>query len=295
MKRQHWSGRRLAATAIGAACLATSGACAAYDGINCGDGLSSVIATVPALKLAADTPVGTPLWSTTKPFSVNCSLRWLSGNKYAHLRRLNTALANYGLSLFIGYGSCSTGDTACDADTGILVDQVKAGSSNGVDVTGNVTIELRRTGAMPKSGKVQFPSLDAFQISSKSKDDQAYTYKIDGLNTISIMNYSCEVAARSTVVPLGKVLVNEFSGAGSAARQHPFNIRLNCTNPPAANDIALTFKALPDPAQHAGVIAIPSTGTSAKGVGIELKMGNQPVKLDEAIPLGTAASISGNS
>ena len=290
-----WQGSRVSrigARLVAMGCFFVSGACAAYDGINCNPTSipATTIADIPVLKLAADAPIGTVLWGKRSiPFSTNCSLRFLSGIKEAYLFRQNLALANYGLSFSLTYRG-TKGDAAASIGTGITVD--KTYPQGGNEVSGTVDIELRKSGATPSQGSVSVPSLLAFKIADHGQDDISRDYHIGGLTNISFINYTCDIDARSRniFVPLGNIRVDKFTGVGSTSPDQKFNIGLTCSQPAGAYNLALTFSATTDPSKVPGVLALTGSADAASGVGIQLLMNSRPVEFGTALPAGSATA-----
>jgi major type 1 subunit fimbrin (pilin) len=273
-------------------CFFVSGACAAYDGINCNPTSIPVttIVEIPVLKLAADAPIGTVLWRRTRiPFSTNCSLRFMSGDKEAFLFRQFLALANYGLSFDLTYRG-NKGDAPASIGTGITVD--KFHHQGGNEVSGTVDLELRKSGATPSQGSVSFPSLLAFKIADHGRDDISRAYSIGGLNNISFINYTCDIDTRSRniFVPLGNIRVDKFTGIGSTSPDQKFNLGLTCSQPAGAYNLALTFSAATDPSKVPGVLALTGGAAAAGGVGIQLLMNSRPVEFGTALPADSATA-----
>jgi major type 1 subunit fimbrin (pilin) len=259
----------------------------------CSYGGDQTIVNMPAIKVAADAPIGSVVWKQTGlTFSRLCSFQGLWGQEDAFLFRQALDLPGTGLTFFLTYKG-NQGSTAAGFDTGVYVDQWEAGGAGGNTVSGTVDIELRKTGATAASGQVSTSSLLAFRIAGQSNQNtNPGNYNIGSLNNIAFTDYTCTVDAgsRSIAVPLGDVREDKFTGKGSTSPDKKFSIGVTCSKPAGTYNVALTFSATADSSKAPGVIALTSDASAAGGVGIQLLANGQPVTFGSALNVGNATS-----
>ncbi|HWW07799.1 fimbrial protein [Collimonas sp.] len=251
--------------------------------MDCGDTVHT-IATLPAVKIAADAPVGAILWSRTgAAFDVACSTSIFSWAGNTFLRRRDLRLTQYGLELLLTYKGDRGSEPATIA-TGIYAD-------GNVHITGNVDIELRKTGATPTQGNVANSEIMAFGIDGDG-DNNKGPHKITGLNNISFVNYTCSVDSSSLnkKVPMGDMRVDKFTGIGSTSPNIDFSIGLTCSQPAGSYSVAIKFDATADASKAPGVLALDGGAGAATGVGIQLLMDKTPVTFGTPLSAGSATA-----
>lgn len=110
----------------------------------------------------------------------------------------------------------------------------------------------------------------------------AITYHITGTVIVPSCNVDASTPSRVLIKPTD---VNAFAHQGATAEDTPFDITLKCNNNVSVN---LLLDGTEDAdAQGKGVLALTSDST-ASGVGIQLLVNNNPVKLNEVFPVGNA-------
>ncbi|AOJ03759.1 pilus assembly protein [Burkholderia mayonis] len=246
------------------------------------------LATLPAITVASDAPVGTVLWSQKGiAFSTYCKLILIdTSNIYLWRADLSSTLQQYGLTFWLTYEG-QGGNTAQQIKSPMVVD---LGGKNGY-ASGAVDLELRKTGVTPAQGAVSAADIPAFYLDSNTNNRKGSHY-IRGLTNISFVSYTCDIdtGSRSMNVPLGDVRVDRFSGIGSTYGDQNFNIGLTCTQPAGTYNVALTFSATADSTGASGVLALTQRSDVASGVGIQLLMGGAPVTFGTALDAGSATA-----
>jgi major type 1 subunit fimbrin (pilin) len=289
--RKPWL-RRLGVCLLASAGMAATSARATTV---CSYGGDQTIVNMPAIKVAADAPIGTVVWKQTGlAFSRLCSFQGVWGQEDAYLFRQALDLPGTGLTFFLTYKG-NQGSTAAAIDTGVYVDTWESGGGGGNTVAGTVDIELRKTGATATSGQVSTSSLLAFRIAGQSSQTTyPGNYNIGSLTNIAFTNYTCTVdtASRSITVPLGDVREDKFTGLGSTSPDRKFDIGVTCSQPAGTYNVMLTFNATADSSKAPGVIALTSGASAAGGIGIQLLANGQPVSFGTAQTVGNATTAT---
>ncbi|QCJ70248.1 adhesin [Providencia heimbachae] len=106
------------------------------------------------------------------------------------------------------------------------------------------------------------------------------------MGPINVVSSGCDVKNKTINVPFGKVNKSTFAGVGSTSpdSKQNFNIELDCD---PISPIKITFVGTADASQTPGTIALnnPDDVNSASGYGIQVKYNNQPIKLNQLMPI----------
>jgi major type 1 subunit fimbrin (pilin) len=249
---------------------------------NCDSGGTTT--SLPSIKVAADAPIGSVVWTGTVNFSAGCAGGVSGDTIYLYNNNLN-ALSSYGLTFEVTYNGQKLGYKIAIGTLGWF--EWRA-------FTGSYTLQLRKTGTTPTSGNVSLSSSRAiiYTGSDISQPNAADIYS--SLNNISFVNYTCSVdtASRSITVPLGDVREDKFTGLGSTSPDRKFDIRVACSQPAGTYDAMLTFNATADSSKAPGVIALTSDASAAGGVGIQLLANGQPVSFGTEQTVGNATTAT---
>jgi major type 1 subunit fimbrin (pilin) len=246
----------------------------------CNSGIKTI--TLPIIKVASDAPIGTVLWSSDVPFSVNCG-SYLFSSSDIYVFKQYMGLTGYGLEFFLSY-------KGANVDYKAFVATVSG--NGGTNLSGQFHMELRKTGVTPTSGAASASNPPAILFTGSGLDDTNSRYNVGSLSNISFISYTCDIdtGSRSISVQLGDTREDKFTGIGTTSPNKTFNINLNCTQPSGTYNVALTFSATADSSKAPGVIALASDASAAAGVGIQLLMNGQPVSFGTALDAGVATA-----
>ncbi|WBF46157.1 fimbrial protein [Serratia rubidaea] len=186
------------------------------------------------------------------------------------------------------YGLNFTGDFSRDAVWGGCTAGPTGRSYCGAAWGGATRFELVKVAAVTGSGR-----LNILGRIRASIVNETYVYAFNfGASDVSTV--ACSVSSSSINVPMGSVKQSEFTGVGYKTEPTQFFIPLSCDTGTRVN---ITIDATADVSGFPGVMAIDpvSTGTAARGVGIEVADNRgMPVRFGTLIPLGTYTEASGN-
>lgn len=248
-----------------------------------------------------DVPVGTVLGSVTISHAINCDAKsqttaessWYIQLAGSNLDNGASALAGVSATNVDGIGlrwknySSATGTTSPVTNGSLNLSTWNRGISQKGTTTFIDTFELVKTAMTPKTGRVS-PITIAMQYSTPvSKNVQRqplFKYIISAVNTSTV---SCQVLDTNLNIDMGFAVASKFNGVGSTLNPVDFNLSLNCDAQTSVNVTLDNVTPLADAAN--GVLGL-SSGSTAKGVGIQLLYNNAAVKFGSLINYGTTST-----
>jgi major type 1 subunit fimbrin (pilin) len=285
------------ATIVGLACARDAAA-----RLKCAHEGSSMLATLPAVKVAPTTPLDTVLWSASGlTMRADCGRASPVGpaeNAWVYRRELD--LGN-GMSLYLTYGS-NKGDTEALMNTGVSVRNWHVTGLRGTEVSAQVSLELVKTGTTPASGtltsllpsdSIIFASIGSGSPDHRTDGANFYLY---GLRNVGFVPSTCTVNSKSVQVNLGQASLGRAGGFGSAvgstSAAKDFSVDLTCDT--AATGTYGVFMQLAGTTAaglaDSGVLQL-GAGSSATGLGIQVLRGSAqaqtPVQFNKAWQIGS--------
>ena len=251
-----------------------------------------------------DVPVGTVLGSVTVSHPINCDAKGQTAAESSWFIQLASSNVDNGPSALSGVRatnvegiglrwknySSTTGTTGTVTNGSLNLSTWNRGIYK-TGATFNDTFELVKTAATPKTDIIA-PLTIAMQYSTPvSKNVQRvslFKYYISAVNTSTV---ACQVLDTNLNIDMGYAFSTKFNGAGSTQNPVDFNLSLNCDALTSVNVTLDNVTPLADPVN--GVLGL-SSGSTAKGVGIQLLYNNMPVKFGTAIHYGTTATQGEN-
>ncbi|HEI8868023.1 TPA: fimbrial protein [Serratia odorifera] len=128
---------------------------------------------------------------------------------------------------------------------------------------------------------------------SYALNNQAGVYDLpimwNGTGKVNLTAVACAIGASNINVPLGDVLVTNFTGVGATPVSKGFNVGLNCDANAKVN-VSLSGSANADIA-NSDILALTNAGTAgvADGLGVQILYNGSPLKRDTNLLLKTSA------